>query len=356
MSLFDLFSSKPKKPQNASDSNKEKSRTNASVASGNTANNRAVRQRTQAQTTTGAVRENAGRTRVPTRSPSRTTNGTEQTQGGRQTQGRTSTTRQTGQQAQRQQVGVGANGRGTTRQNTGRTAQGSTTKPKETVTQKKKTKSEGPVLTKEEVKNLLLALLASVLLCAVILGLLYGIVYAVSHIRFDFGYDIKVVLDDGSEKPSSYETDSDAVFRDPGGQPYISLTRLADSLGLSSVGDGNKIRFYMTTDRSQYVSMTHGSPYAEMNGEKIALSSPVYITDGATYVPISFFEYYTEGVMVYYDPSNETMTVEYKINEELSTPKRKVLEDFVLLVKTPVYLEEMTEEEWFEYVGNRSKE
>ena len=67
------------------------------------------------------------------------------------------------------------------------------------------------------------------------------------------------------------------------------------------------------------------------------------------YLPIDFFENYTSSITVNYDGSSHTMNVVYEINEELSTPKRKVLEEFRFVVTAPTGLQEMTEEERNEF-------
>ena len=167
------------------------------------------------------------------------------------------------------------------------------------------------------------------------------------------GYDVTVELDTGAQKKDKYSVDNDLAFPANEKEAYISLTKLADSLELSSVGDGNEIKFYKTNDLRSYVSMRHGERDIIINEEHVKLTSPVYIYGRSVYVPISFFAYYTNGLQVYYDRSTRIMSVLYEINEELSTPNRKVLEEFTFSVSRAEGIEELTEEEWFEYVGNR---
>jgi hypothetical protein len=101
--------------------------------------------------------------------------------------------------------------------------------------------------------------------------------------------------------------------------------------------------------------MEHGSRHVIINGESICLTSAVYISGSQVYVPISFFERYTSSVIVNYDKKSHTMSVIYEINEELSTPKRKVLEEFRFVVSEPQGLTEMTEEERNEYAAISKK-
>ena len=212
----------------------------------------------------------------------------------------------------------------------------------------------GPLVTAEGIRQTLYVLVMSILFYALACGLAVGIFYAVNRIHFNFGYDVMVELDKSQKKNEKYEMDSDRVFRYDSAQPYISLTKLASSLELSCVGDDQHIRFYKTSDLSCYVSLSHNSKQAIINGESVWLSSPVVIASDGVYVPIGLFNYYANGVHIDYDYQKRTMKVVYEVNDALSTPKRKVLEEFKFSVSAPTGIAELTEEEWFEYVGSRT--
>ncbi|MBE6672377.1 MAG: hypothetical protein E7599_02515 [Ruminococcaceae bacterium] len=218
-------------------------------------------------------------------------------------------------------------------------------------TERKKKAPSGPVITVEGLKQLGFVLIAAILLSFLLLSMLNGILYAINHLSFEFGYDVTVKLENGNDKPQKYICDNDSVFRDRSGEAYISLTRLSNSLSLSTVGNGERVKFYKTNALNNYVSLEHGSRHVIINGESICLSSPIYISGSQVYVPISFFERYTSSIIVNYNSKNHVMTVEYEINEALSTPKRKVLEEFRFVVCAPVGVVEMTEEERNEYAG-----
>ena len=232
---------------------------------------------------------------------------------------------------------------------------GSQTPPAKTEGAKPKDKKpklpRGPLITAEGVKHGAFVLVASILLATLLLCLMNFTLYALNHFDFEFGYDVTVKLEDGADKTVKFVYDKESVFRMKGKEAYISLSKLADSLSLSTVGNGEKVKFYKTNDLNNYVSLEDDSRHVIINGESICLSSPVHISGSQVFVPISFFERYTSSIIVKYDDGSHTMTVEYAINEELSTPKRKVLEEFRFVVTSPVGLEEMTEEERNEYAG-----
>lgn len=212
----------------------------------------------------------------------------------------------------------------------------------------------GPIITAEGVRQTLYVLLMSILIYSLVCGATVGIFYAVNNVHFNFGYDVTVELDKSQKKNEKYEMDSASVFRSDSNQPYISLSRLAPSLGLSCVGNEQRIRFYKTDDLSCYVSLEHNSRQAIINGESIRLSDPIVIAGNTAYVPIGLFNYYASGVHIEYDYSKRQMKVVYEINQALSTPKRKVLQEFLFSVCAPAGIAELTEEEWFEYVGSRA--
>lgn len=205
------------------------------------------------------------------------------------------------------------------------------------------------VVTAEAVRYLTFVLIASLLLAGILLCLMNGILYAVNHFDFEFGYDVTVKLEDGTENAPMYECDKDTVFREKGKEAYISLSKLAQSLNLSTVGNNERVKFYKTNDLNNYIVVEDGSRHVVINGEGVCLTSPVYITGSNVYVPITFFERYTSSVTIQYNGKSHMMTVFYAINEELSTPKRKVLEEFRFVVSSPTGLVEMTEEERNEY-------
>lgn len=216
---------------------------------------------------------------------------------------------------------------------------------------KKEKKARGPLITKKDVKYGSIVLIAAILLAFLMLCMINGIMYAIHHVEIDFGYDVTVRLENGASKPPKFECDKDNVFREGGKEPYISITKLADHLSLSTIGNGSKVKFYKMDELTNYVAFEDGSCHVVMNGEKINLSSPVHIRGTQVYVPISFFERYTTSVAVSYFADSHTMSVDFEINEELSTPKRKVLEEFRFVVTTPSGLTEMTEEERNEYAA-----
>ena len=212
----------------------------------------------------------------------------------------------------------------------------------------------GPLITAEGVSAFLFVVTVSVLIYAIVCGIAYGVFYGINHFRFEWDSDITVKLDDSSNRPTKYTTSKKLVFRNGNDEAYIAMSRLAQSFGLSSVGDSGQMKFYKTGDLQNSVVFVHKSNEAIVNGVTVRLPAPVYISGATAYVPIAFFNYYTTGVTMTYDSEHLELTVFYTINEELSTPKRKVLEEFRFAVNTPSGLEEMTEEEWFEYVGNIS--
>lgn len=212
----------------------------------------------------------------------------------------------------------------------------------------------GPLITAEGVSQFLFVVMVSLIIYAVLCGIAYGIFYGIHHFHWSWNYDITVKLDDSSNKPSTYSTSKNAVFRGEDNEPYIAVSRLANSLGLSAVGDADSIRFYKTGDVNGYAVFTDQSKEVNVNGVVIRLCSPVYIVGGIAYVPISFFNCYTSGITISYDTDERMMTVLYTVDEALSTPKRKVLKEFTFCVTSPEALDELTEKEWFEYVGNQS--
>ncbi len=212
----------------------------------------------------------------------------------------------------------------------------------------------GRLITAEGVSAFLFVMTVSILIYAIVCGAAYGIFYGMNHFRFEWSSDITVKLDDSTKRPPQYTTSEKLVFRNGDKEAYIAMSRLTQSLGLSSVGDSTQMKFYKTSDLENSVVFTNKSNEAIVNGVTVRLPAPVYISGATAYVPIAFFNYYTSGVTLSYDSEHMEMTVLYTVNEELSTPKRKVLEEFKFAVNTPSGLEEMTEEEWFEYVGSIS--
>ena len=223
------------------------------------------------------------------------------------------------------------------------------TKPKEG----KIKEPRGPLVTAEGVSQFLFVVLVSLFFYLMICGVVYGAFYCATHVRFNWNYDVTVKLDDSSKKPPKYTTSRDIVFKDESEIPYISMAKLALSLDLSSMGDAKQIKFYKTNDLENYVVFTHRSKEVVINGVTVTLGSKVYISGGTAIVPIEFFNYYTTGVRISYEESERLMTVLYTIDEELSTPQRKVLKEFCFASNIPQPLEEMTGEEWFEYVGSQ---
>ena len=213
-------------------------------------------------------------------------------------------------------------------------------------------KPRGPIITAEGVRAFFFVLLVSFVLYALVCVVSFGVFYAIHNVRFDWNHEITVKLDKGVPRTEKYVTNEKVVFRDPSGEAYVNLTKIADSLSLSSIGGGNQIKFYKTNDLDSYIVFTSGSKETVINGEQIRLSSPVYISQNSVYVPIGLFCYYTSGISVSYDAGERIMTITYEIDEELSTPKRKVLKDFEFIVHAPQSIPEMTEKEWFEYVEN----
>lgn len=213
-------------------------------------------------------------------------------------------------------------------------------------------KSRAPIITAEGLRAFCFILLVSLLLYVIICTVTFGAFYAYNNVHFNWNHDVTVKLDKGVPKTENYITSEDVVFRDPSGEPYVNLTKIADSLSLSSIGGGNQIKFYKTNDLQSYIVFTNGSKDVIINGEQIRLSSPAYVSNKAVYVPISLFQYYTNGITVSYDKSERVMTITYEIDNELSTPKRKVLKEFAFIVHAPQSIPEMTEKEWFEYVEN----
>ena len=207
---------------------------------------------------------------------------------------------------------------------------------------------KGPLLTATEAKQLLMIIVVSLLLAFTLLSLIYGVFWTVNNLHFDWNYDITVTMDDSSGKITKYTTNKNTVLRNGEDEPYICISKLAEKLDLSSVGDGSSIKFYKANDLNSFVTFENGSNKIIINGEIVSMSAPAYIRSGMAYVPISFFDYYTSGVSIDYDSESRVMSVVFSVNEELSTPKRKVLDEFCLLVRAPESIEELTSQDWYE--------
>jgi len=224
-------------------------------------------------------------------------------------------------------------------------------KPQVPPTPVKQPKVKGPLITAEGCRQFAFIFLMAILIYAVISGVACGIFYGVVHTHVDWNYDITVEIDIGEPKNKTYTLTRNNVFLNEV-HPYINLTEIAMSLELSSVGSDDQIKFYKTDTAGSYALFTNNSEYVTINGEEIKLPGPVYIKGGKTFIPIHFFNYYTNGLKISYDAESRVMKIIYVINEALSTPKRKVYEEFSFAVRLPQNIDELTEEDWFEYVGN----
>ncbi len=86
----------------------------------------------------------------------------------------------------------------------------------------------------------------------------------------------------------------DRVYRD--GEYYIDLTSIAEYCDFVITGESDDIRFIASRERNDYVRFLVGTTNAEINGQRVTLTAPVYSYGDYVYVPVSFIDRYVSGL------------------------------------------------------------
>ncbi len=141
----------------------------------------------------------------------------------------------------------------------------------------------------------------------------------------------------------SGNTSGNNIFLVDSDTVYVNFTEISRKIPIMMIGDENEIRFYK--DDGTYLTVRDNSPYVNISGVDIVLSSPVIFKGESVYVPADLLDNYTSGISVDYNVYRERLTISTAENEKLSNAVNKVYDEFQFLPMLPQGLKPIPEPE-----------
>lgn len=168
------------------------------------------------------------------------------------------------------------------------------------------------------VKAFFVRLLVVFVACLAAFGLIF---YRTFFTAKKSGGSIEYYVNFGDK--ASFTAAGSKAFRN--GVMYIDFSALARSLGISSVGSVDSMRFIVTdkdskdsagTGKENYVIFTNGSGSAYINGSGIMTEGECFTSGTDMWVPFSFVSDYMRGIVTEKDGSSVTISAEKEVEDE----------------------------------------
>ncbi len=118
---------------------------------------------------------------------------------------------------------------------------------------------------------------------------------------------LKMCLEHEAEELKAVSVDTEKYIRN--GVLYVNMSAIAEEFGFIVTGDYKQLRFITDEKLGEDVCFVIGTPFAEINGERVRLNGAVTKNDGSVFVPAEVFTEYVNGIEITLDEEKAVISI-----------------------------------------------